>query len=106
MQLAMTHNRRMVLLDAVSHSKKTTSRTTSLPELLPALEKKVRELEQFPQSSLRNDEKIGFFRQLANGDLCTVPESLVLQAVKPMKHSVCTQSHESRHSVRPRATTM
>ena len=64
----MTQNRRVELLDAVSHSKRANS-CDELAELLPAWEKKVRELEKFPQSALSNDQKIGFLRQLANDDL-------------------------------------
>ena len=64
----MTQNRRLELLDAVSHPKKANSQN-ELAELLPAWEKKVRELEKFPQSALSNDQKIGFLRQLANDDL-------------------------------------
>ena len=64
----MTQNRRQELLDAVSHPKKANS-YDELAELLPAWEKKVRELEKFPQSALSNDQKIGFLRQLANDDL-------------------------------------
>ena len=64
----MTQNRRLGLLDAVSHPKKANS-YDELAELLPAGEKKVRELEKFPQSALSYDQKIGFLRQLANDDL-------------------------------------
>ena len=52
----------------MSHTKKANS-YDELAELLPAREKKVRELEEFPQSALSNDQKIGFLRQLANDDL-------------------------------------
>ena len=64
----MTQNGRLELLDAVPHPKMTNS-YDELAELLPAWEKKVRELEKFPQSALSNDQKIGFLRQLANDDL-------------------------------------
>ena len=64
----MTHNRRLELLDAVSHPKKANS-YDELAELLPAWEKKVCELEKFRQSALSNDQKIEFLRQLANDDL-------------------------------------
>ena len=64
----MTQNRRLELLDAVSHPKKANS-YDELAELLLAWEKKVRELEKFPQSALSNDQKIWFLRQLANDDL-------------------------------------
>ena len=102
----MTQNRRLELLDAVSHPKKANS-YDELPELLPGRERTVRELEKFPQSALSNDPKIGFLRQLANDDLRTVPESLVCcyKAVRRLKHSACMQSHRSPKSVRPRATT-
>ena len=61
----MTQNRRLELSDAVSHA----NSYDELAELLPAWEKKVRELEKFPQSALSNDQKIGFLCQLANDDL-------------------------------------
>ena len=64
----MTQNRRLELLDAVSHPKKANS-YDELAELLPPWEKKIRELEKCPQSALSNDQKIGFLRQLANDDL-------------------------------------
>ena len=64
----MTPESKTELLDAVSHPKKANS-YDELAELLPAWEKKVRELEKFPQSALSNDQKIGFLRQLANDDL-------------------------------------
>ena len=67
-EAGMTQNRRLELLDAVSHPKKANS-YDELAELLPLWEKKVRELEKFPQSALSNDQKIGFLRQLANDDL-------------------------------------
>ena len=63
----MTQNRRLEFLDAVSPPKKANSHD-ELAELLPAWEKKARELEKFPQSALSNDQKIGFLRQLANDD--------------------------------------
>ena len=50
----MTQNRRLELMDAVSHPKKANS-YDELAELLPAWEKKVRELEKFTQSALSND---------------------------------------------------
>ena len=84
----MTQNRRLELLDAVSHPKKANS-YDELAELLPAWEKKVRELEKFPQSALSNDQKIGFLRQLANDDL-----------EQFLSHLSATPK-----SVRPRATT-
>ena len=52
----------------MSHPKKANS-YDELAELLPAWEKKVRELEKFPQSAFCNDQKIGFLCQLANDDL-------------------------------------
>ena len=55
----MTQNRRLELLDAVSHTKKANS-YDEVAELLPAWEKKVRELEKFLQSALSNGQKIGF----------------------------------------------
>ena len=54
----MTQNRRLELLDAVSHPKKANS-YDELAELLPAWEKKVR-----PQSALSNDQKIGFLHKI------------------------------------------
>ena len=55
----MPQNRRLELLDAVSHPKEANS-YGKLAELLPAWEKTARELEKFPQSDLSNDQKIGF----------------------------------------------
>ena len=52
----------------MSQSKKASS-YDELAELLPGWEKKVRELEKFPQSALSNDQKIGFLRRLANDGL-------------------------------------
>ena len=66
--VGMAQNRRLELLDAVSHPKKANS-YDEVAELLPAWEKKVREPEKFPQSALSNDQKIGFLRQLANDDV-------------------------------------
>ena len=64
----MTQNRRLELLDVVPHSKKATSHD-ELAELLPASEKEVLEPDKFPHSAPSNDQKIGFLRQLARGDL-------------------------------------
>ena len=50
----MTPNRRLELMDAVSHSKKANS-YDELAELLLAWEKKLRELEKFTQPALRKD---------------------------------------------------
>ena len=52
----------------VTHTKNANS-YDELAGLLPAWEKKVRELEKFLQSVLSNDQKIGFLRQLADDDL-------------------------------------
>ena len=102
----MTQNRRLELLDAVSHPKKANS-YDELPELLPGRERTVRELEKFPQSALSNDPKIGFLRQLANDDLEQFLSHVsdCSQAVRRMKHSACMQCHRSPKSVRPRAST-
>ena len=64
----MTQNRRLELLDKVSHPRKAKT-FDELAELLPAWERNVRELEKFPQSSLSDDQKIGFLRQLATDEL-------------------------------------
>ena len=50
----MAQNRRLELMDAVSHTKKANS-YDELAELLPAWEKKVRELEKFTEPALSND---------------------------------------------------